>query len=66
MRLFPITYYSSKKAWREYFHDWLHKGILDSLYLQTQKQQDEILDSSRVLISLSNTSNKNIKNSSTR
>ena len=33
---------------------------------QTQKQQDEILDSSRVLISLSNTRNENIKNPSTR
>ena len=32
---------------------------------QTQKQQDEILDSSRVFVSLSNTSNENIKNSST-
>ena len=52
----------------------LNKGILDipclppnSLDLhQTQKQQDEILDSPRVLISLSNARNKNIKNSSTK
>ena len=33
---------------------------------QTQKQHDGILDSPRVLISLSNTENEIIKNSSTR
>ena len=37
----------------------LHKGILE-------KTQDEILDSSPVLISFSNTRKENIKNSSTR
>ena len=51
----------------------LHKGILDSLYLlilliyiKYKNQQDEILESPRVLFSLSNTRSENIKNSSTR
>ena len=46
----------------------LHHGCLDvSLDLhETQKQQDEIFDLCRVLISLSNTWNKNAQNSSTR
>ena len=42
-------------------------SIMDvSLDLHQTQKQDEILDSARVLISLSNTRNKNIKNPSTR
>ena len=54
------TYYSSNKVWEETFHHWGYtKGSLLPLspnFLdlhQTQKQQDEILESPRVLISLS-------------
>ena len=57
MRLCPITYYSSKKN-SETFQHWgyTRESQGNSLDLnETQKQQDEILDSLFVLISLSNT-----------
>ena len=64
MRLCPINYYSSKKVWGGAFHHWGYtRKSRTPLPLNSpdfhQKQQDEMLNLPRVLISLSNTRNEN-------
>ena len=62
----PITYCSSNKVWREAFQHWGYARESPTPHASyfsrftTQKQQDDILDWPRVLISLSNTGNENV------